>query len=110
ALVVSFADGESTRPVTVQVGADTTFEGDETFTVVLTNPSAGYDLADPVGFGTIENDDGQPTISIGDVAQLEGNAGSSPFSFDVSLSNPSSLAVTVDYQTSDGSATSPSDF
>lgn len=110
ALVVSFADGESSRPVTVQVGADTTFEGNETFTVELGNPSAGYDLADPVGLGTIQNDDGQPTISIGDVVQLEGNAGSSPFSFDVSLSHPSSLAVTVEYQTSGGSATSPSDF
>lgn len=109
-LVVSFADGETSLPVVVQVVADTTFEGTETFTATLSNPSPGYDLADPVGVGTIQNDDGQPTISVDDVAATEGNAGTTTFSFLVSLSNPSSLGITVNYQTTDGTATAPGDF
>jgi hypothetical protein len=46
-----------------------------------------------------------PTISITDVSQNEGNAGTTPFTFIVSLSNASGVPVTVDYQTADGTAT-----
>jgi Ca2+-binding RTX toxin-like protein len=46
-----------------------------------------------------------PTISINDVSQSEGNAGTTAFTFTVSLSDASGIPVTVDYQTADGSAT-----
>jgi Ca2+-binding RTX toxin-like protein len=46
-----------------------------------------------------------PTISINDVSQNEGNAGTTPFTFTVSLSDVSGVPITVDYQTADGSAT-----
>src|SRR5205823_7954473 len=48
--------------------------------------------------------DTPPTISINDVAQLEGNSGTSAFVFTVTLSNASSQTVTVQYTTSDGTA------
>ncbi len=47
----------------------------------------------------------QPTISINDVNQTEGNSGTTLFIFTVSLSNPSFQPITVDYATADGTAT-----
>jgi hypothetical protein len=47
----------------------------------------------------------QPTISINDVSVAEPNAGTTSVAFTVSLSNPSSQPITVNYQTQDGTAT-----
>ncbi|WP_284740130.1 Calx-beta domain-containing protein [Amycolatopsis sp. RTGN1] len=53
---VSFAPGETAKPVTVLVNPDTVDEPDETFTVNLSTP-AGAGLVDPTGVGTIVDDD-----------------------------------------------------
>ncbi len=50
------------------------------------------------------------SLSIGDVKLTEGNAGTVNANFTVSLSNPSASAVTVQYQTANGSATVGSDY
>lgn len=102
---LSFADGIATQPVTVLVNGDTTFEGSETLTVTLSNPSAGTTIGQGTGTGTINNDDAQPSIGIGDVSLAEGNAGQTAFAFAVTLSNASDQAVTVVANTADGSAT-----
>ena len=47
-----------------------------------------------------------PTVSISDVSRAEGNSGTTPFTFTVSLSSASGLAVQVNYTTASGSATS----
>src|SRR5205823_5536883 len=101
---LTFNPGETTKAVTVLVNGDTKFEPDETFFVNLSAPTnAG--IADGQGQGTIRNDDGQPTIAINDVSASEGNTGTTPFAFTVTLSNPSSQTVTVHYATADGTAT-----
>lgn len=51
-----------------------------------------------------------PTISIGDVTQAEGDAGTTSFSFAVTLSAPYASAVSVDYATVPGTATAPGDY
>lgn len=107
---LSFAAGEASLQVTVDVVGETLFETNETFTVVLSNPSAGWSIGDGEGLGTIQNDDAQPSITIGDVAAFEGNAGNTPFAFTVALSNPSSQPVTVTAQTADGTAVAPGDY
>ena len=107
---VNFADGQLTRTVTVVVTGDSAFEGNESFTAVLSNPSAGYGLADPLGTGTILDDDPQPTIAIADIAAFGGDAGTTFFDFTVTLSNPSGSPVAVDFVTSDGTATAPEDY
>jgi hypothetical protein len=48
----------------------------------------------------------QPSISISDVSLPEGNKGSTAFNFTVTLSNPSTQTITVQYATQDGTATS----
>ena len=90
--------------ITVLVNGDTKREGDETFTVDLSNP-ANVTLADAQGIGTVTNDDATPSISIGDVNVVEGNAGATAAVFTVTLSNPTDQSVTVDYATADEMAT-----
>lgn len=106
---LTFAPGEVTQTVTVEVAGDTTLEGDETFFVDLMNPS-GAAFTDAQGLGTIENDDGQPAISIDDVSLAEGDAGTTLFVFNVTLSNPSDTPVTVEYATANGTAAAPGDY
>src|SRR5439155_33294 len=105
----TFAPGDTSQAVSVQVNGDTTHEGDETFTVDLSNPTNST-IADAQGVGIITNDDGVPAISVGDVTAAEGDSGTSSFDFTVSLSNPSDQTVSVDYATNDGSATAGSDY
>jgi uncharacterized repeat protein (TIGR01451 family) len=48
--------------------------------------------------------------SISDVSQNEGNAGTTNFVFNLTLSHPVSQTVTVDYTLADGSAIAPGDY
>jgi hypothetical protein len=52
----------------------------------------------------------EPNLSIANVTANEGNAGTTAFTFDVTLSAASASTVTVDYATSDGTATASSDY
>jgi Ca2+-binding RTX toxin-like protein len=55
---VSFAPGETLKQASVNVVGDTTFEGDETFTVTLASP-VNAEIADGSAVGTIQNNDAQ---------------------------------------------------
>ena len=57
---VSFAPGETTRTITVNVNGDTVFEPDEIFTLIVT-PVGG---APVIATGTIVNDDERPAAGI----------------------------------------------
>jgi hypothetical protein len=63
---VVFAEGESAKPVVVNVVGDTNVEPDETFFVNITSTDAG--IADGQGKGTILNDDTAPTTRNGTFA------------------------------------------
>jgi len=52
----------------------------------------------------------QPSLSINDVLTTEGDSGTKTLSFTVTLSSASSLPLTVNYQTADGTATAPGDY
>ena len=101
--------GSTSTTITVPVTGELLFETDETFTVHLTNP-ANATIADPQATGTILNDDAAPSITINDVPLNEGDAGTTPFNFTATLSNPSATIITVDYATVNGTATAGSDF
>ncbi len=79
---LTFAPGTTQQLVTVSVTGDTTNEANESFSVNLTNPSNAT-LADGQGTGTIQNDDAQPTLSISDVTQVEGDSGTTAYVFTV---------------------------
>ncbi|MEO8033741.1 MAG: Calx-beta domain-containing protein [Acidobacteriota bacterium] len=106
-----FGTGETARKVYVQILGDRLPEGDETFTVVLQGCDTcnGFPMvARGTGTCTIRNDD--VGVSIADAAVNEGSGGTSTMMFALSLNQPQSLPVTVDYQTFNGTATSGSDY
>ncbi|WP_301951384.1 ELWxxDGT repeat protein, partial [Microcystis aeruginosa] len=79
---VSFAAGETSKVITVNVQGDTTVEPDENFTVTLSNATNGATIATATAIGTIQNDD-VPTLTIAasNANQTEGNSGSKAFTF-----------------------------
>jgi hypothetical protein len=105
---LTFAPGQTSRTVTVSVTGDLLDEVDETYFVNLSAPSGGT-IGDGQGLGTIIDDDG-PTISIGDVAQAEGNSGISFAILPVTLSAASPGQVTVAFASADGTATAGTDY
>ena len=112
---LNFAAGDTEKTVTVTVNGDTTDEPHETVILRLSSPSnarlsGGETTLD--GTGTITDDDDAPTVSVANATAV--NEGNDPdttvdMSFTVSLSEASSLAVTVPY-TLTGTATGGSDY
>ncbi|HEV7863000.1 MAG TPA: Calx-beta domain-containing protein, partial [Acidimicrobiia bacterium] len=112
---VTFATGETAKTISAAVQGDTIDEADETFDVRLisdgASPSAGAQVTSGQGTATVTiRDDDGPAVSIDPVSVVEGDSGTRPAVFTVSLSARSPQAVTVGYGTSDGSATGPSDY
>jgi large repetitive protein len=101
---VTFVPGDTAETVNVTIDGDDTLELDETFTVDLSGES-GATLAVGQGTGTITNDDAVPAVSVGDASVLEGDAGDATLSFDVSLSQISTITATVNYALVDDTAT-----
>lgn len=106
---LTFAAGETTKTITVAVNGDVLYETDEQFVVNLTGAVAAT-IATAQGVGTITNDDPLPSISIGDVAVTEGNAGTKLMTFTLTLSGASGQTITVGYSTANGTATAGSDY
>jgi urease beta subunit len=105
---LAFSPGQTSKTVTVWAIGDTIQESNETFTLNLSN-AAGATIARAQGTGTIIDDDG-PTLSVGSVSVTEGNSGTTPATFTVSLSPASAQTVTVNYATAPGTATAGSDY
>lgn len=106
---VVFAAGQTTRTITAAIIGDRIPEPTEAFAVNLHTPT-NLRIADAQGIGTIIDDDQTPTISINDVSRLEGKAGNTTFTFSVQLSAAYDHAITVNYATANGTATSGDDY
>jgi hypothetical protein len=107
---LQFSGGAKRATIPISVNGDTVGESNESFQIVLSNPTGNVTITDGVGLGTILNDDAVATLSIDDATVGEGDAGTTPARFAVSLSAPSAGAVTVDYATTNGTAASGSDY
>jgi hypothetical protein len=96
---LTFAPGETSKNVTVLVNGDRLYEGYESFDVYLSEPTNAF-AADAIGVGIILDD--EPYVSINDsFSGLEGNTGTTPLTFTVTLSAVYDAPVTVDYATAD---------
>ena len=106
---LTFAANQTTQTITVPTTADTLDEPDETVNVTLSNPTNAT-IGDGAGVVTITDDDPTPTLSVGDVTVAEGNTGTTNAVFTVALSAVSGRQVTVNFATSNGTATAGSDY
>ncbi len=100
-----FAPGVTSQTVTVLVNGDRLGESHyysyESFSILLSNPTNAF-VADATatGIGIIVDD--EPTVSIVDYVEgAEGNTGTTPFAFNVTLSAAYDVPVTVEYATAD---------
>ena len=92
---LTFADGETSQTVTVEINGDVTAEGNEGFFVNLANATGGATISDGQGAGTINNDDVGVTHYIHDI---QGSAFFSPILAGDGISSysvASSTTVTV---------------
>ena len=103
---LTFAAGETSKTVSVASLTDTAAEGDETFTLTLSNPSTGATLGDAEATGTITEPQALPALNVDDATANEGTA----LVFTVTLDKAAKAQVSVDYATSDGTATAGTDY
>ncbi len=110
---LSWSNGDaSAKTFAISILDDSSFEGNETVHITLSNPTGGVVIGSPnQTVLTIIDNEGPPlvSLSISDVTQAEGNAANQMI-FAVTLSAASAQTVTVNYSTADGTATAPSDF
>ncbi len=114
ATVLTFPSLSQQQPISVGITGDTQLENDETFNLNLST------LEIPVGIstislspaaiiGTIQNDD-SVSLSLNDVRAEEGTTVPVQFNFTATLSSASAIPVSVNFNTIDGTALSPSDY
>ena len=95
-----------TQTFTVDITGENIVELSETLVATLANVQAGgraVTIGDGTGEATVLNDDAAQ-VSIADATLTEQDQGSSDLTFTVTLDNPVDAQVSVDFATSDGSA------
>lgn len=109
---VTFQPGQTSRQILFPINGDSDAEASENFLVNLTN-AQNATIGDAQGQVTIVDDDGGvpgPTLSIDDVTLVEGNSGTTPANFTVSISAAPATTVAVDIAVQNGSAVAGEDF
>src|SRR5262249_39427061 len=101
---LTFAPGQTSQTITVQVNGDRLAEPDKTFFVNLSTPDSYAAISNGVAVGNIM--DASPRISVVDAY----NYGEPTFTFTVSLSVAYDEAVTVNFATADGTAIAGVDY
>ncbi|HEB70399.1 MAG TPA: hypothetical protein ENI88_12395, partial [Desulfobulbus sp.] len=103
---MTFFPGDASKTVSVTIVPDSAVEGDETFTLQLSNPSVtpaagnSVNLLTSSGTGTITNDD-MATLSVSSAGRVAEDGGVSVFTVSSGgVEIESSAAVTVSYTTS----------
>ena len=102
---LTFADGESSRTLSVALLDDALHEPTETFTLTLSSPENAA-IAVGSAVGRIEDDDALPALSVADGAGEEGGV----VNFAVTLAGDGSERATVDYATKDVTAIAGEDY
>ncbi|MDO6420793.1 retention module-containing protein, partial [Amphritea sp. 2_MG-2023] len=102
---LTFAAGEVSKTFTVQTTQDDVFEGEESFSVNLSDPSNGGEIVDGTATGTIVDDgtgpgsnpdDDTTSFSIGDMSVSEGGL----ITFTVTRTGDAESSQSVDFSTS----------
>ena len=106
---VTFAAGEASQTITVDVQGDDAFEQNEEFTVTLSDPGMAVLSADNAATAAIINDDVAYTVTSAGSALPEGNSGSTPHTFTVKSHYNVSSGSTLKWEVS-GTEVTKDDF
>jgi len=109
---LNFGPGELSKNVLIPIVDDDLFEnGSETFNLNLSSPTGGAFVTTPSTTIIIQENDSQPQVSAAPTLRItEGDSGTKNAAITVILSNPSVQIVTVDYATTNNTATSGNDY
>lgn len=107
---LSFADGETSKVITIGALDDGLSEGPQTFQIALSSASgAGLGRVQTI-IVTINDDEPSTVPAIESALIFEGEEGTTPVSLSVSIAPPSDQPITVFYQTSQYTAIEGSDY
>lgn len=104
---LTFAPGELSKTITVNIAGDDLDEGTERFSVVLSD-ATGAVIGKGTGTVCILDDDAR--VSVADTTTVRPTSGQTMADFVVTLSRASEVPVTVAYATSDASALAERDY
>ena len=108
--ILTFTPGITSQTFTVPTTVDAVFEGDETITLTLnTANGAGLGSTNNPATLTIVEDDNAPVVDFSSLAYSV-NEGNATATITVTLSAASSVTATVNYATSNNTATAGSDY
>ena len=104
---LSFAPGQTSKVVTFYPSNDSFYEGNERFSVQLSNPQGGAVVGDDDAVFTINDEEDLPSISISDAARVEE---SGFLVYTIERTGDLSEELTVSYATEAGTATAGEDY
>ena len=109
AATLSFAPGQTSRIITLDIAADSRAELNERFAATLSSPSAGATLATASARVLVLNDDTSIAIAALDARRAEGSTGTTPFTFRLTRTGDLSAAHSVAWSASGiaGQGTAP---
>ena len=109
ATTLTFAPGETSKTITVEIPVDTVYEPEETFTVNLSGAS-NASIADSTALGTITDNDAIPKVTLSaDKTSITEAVVNDEITVTVTLSNKSYQDVTVEFGLT-GTAVDGSDY
>ena len=109
-LTIAAGATDSTGAVTI-TGVDNSAAAPDKEVTVSATATNAHGITDPDAVTLrIRNDDGVPALSIADASVDEGDSGSTTLDFTVTLDRAATATVTVNWATSDGTATAGTDY
>jgi hypothetical protein len=107
---LTFAPNETTKQFTVPIVENTIYEGNETFNVILSNPTGGAAVRDPwTAQVSIQDNDPAPNVRWA-TSNRSVSEGAGTVTLTLEKSGATEVPATVYYKTRDGTATAPSDY
>ncbi|HEV7427075.1 MAG TPA: IPT/TIG domain-containing protein [Thermoanaerobaculia bacterium] len=112
--VLTFFAGETVKTITVPILASSTYDGDRSVVLGLSNPTnfATFGQNPYTGSATItvKDDQTEPVAVFNDISVLEGNSGTKVINASVTLSNPAGFEMIVYPFLTDGTARFSRDY